>query len=160
MRYLEMIAPSTAASRSASSKTMKGALPPSSSDNFFRVGAHCSISLIPTPVEPVNDSLRTTGFSHSSAPTSRLLATSAGSTLSSPAGMPARSASSARARAEKGVCGAGLSTMAHPAASAGPALRVIIALGKFHGVIAAVTPTGSFCTRMRLSAACAGITSP
>jgi hypothetical protein len=30
--------------------------------------------------------------------------------------------------------------MVQPAASAGPSLRVIIAEGKFHGVIAATTP--------------------
>ena len=34
------------------------------------------------------------------------------------------------------------STTVQPAASAGPTLRVIIAAGKFHGVIAATTPTG------------------
>ena len=39
-----------------------------------------------------------------------------------------------------------------PAASAGATLRVIIAAGKFHGVIAATTPTGWRSTRMRLSA--------
>jgi hypothetical protein len=47
-----------------------------------------------------------------------------------------------------------------PAAKAGAALRVIIALGKFHGVIAATTPTGSLKTRMRLPAANVGTTSP
>jgi hypothetical protein len=36
-----------------------------------------------------------------------------------------------------------LSTIVHPAAMAGATLRVIIALGKFHGVIAAQTPMGS-----------------
>jgi hypothetical protein len=50
--------------------------------------------------------------------------------------------------------------MVQPAASAGPALRVIIAAGKFQGVIAAQTPIGSFSTRMRLSAPPAGIVSP
>jgi len=34
LRYLLAIAPSTALSRSASSKTMNGALPPSSSESF------------------------------------------------------------------------------------------------------------------------------
>ena len=38
--------------------------------------------------------------------------------------------------------------MVQPAASAGPALRVIMALGKFQGVIAAHTPTGCLSTRM------------
>ncbi len=35
-----------------------------------------------------------------------------------------------------------MQTKLQPAASAGPALRVIIADGKFHGVMAATTPTG------------------
>ena len=56
-------------------------------------------------------------------------------TLNTPAGTPARSASSASASAENGVCDAGFSTTVQPAASAGPALRVIIASGKFHGVM-------------------------
>jgi hypothetical protein len=45
-----------------------------------------------------------------------------------------RKLTSAIARAEKGVSGAGLMTTVHPAARAGPTLRVIIAEGKFHGV--------------------------
>ena len=77
-----------------------------------------------------------------------------------PFGTPARSASTASASAEYGVCVAGLSTIVHPAASAGPALRVIIAAGKFHGVIAAHTPIGSLVTTMRLSGWWPGITSP
>ena len=43
---------------------------------------------------------------------------------------------------------------------AGATLRAIIADGKFHGVIAAVTPIGCFSTTMRLSRPCAGMTSP
>ena len=43
---------------------------------------------------------------------------------------------------------------------AAPALRVIIAAGKFHGVIAAQTPTGSRVARMRRSAALGGMISP
>src|SRR2546430_86347 len=39
LRYLLAMAPATAASRSASSNTMNGALPPSSSDSFFTVPA-------------------------------------------------------------------------------------------------------------------------
>ncbi|MCY1443134.1 hypothetical protein D9M71_595340 [compost metagenome] len=55
---------------------------------------------------------------------------------------------------------AGLITMLQPAASAGAALRVIIAAGKFHGVIAAQTPMPCLITSRRLSAAGLGITSP
>ena len=40
LRNFETMAPSSAASRSASSNTRKGALPPSSSERRFTVGAH------------------------------------------------------------------------------------------------------------------------
>ena len=59
-----------------------------------------------------------------------------------PAGMPALCANSANAKADKGVCSAGFSTQAQPTAMPGATLRVIIALGKFQGVMAAKTPTG------------------
>jgi hypothetical protein len=62
--------------------------------------------------------------------------------LSTPAGMPARMASSAAARAVSGVSSAGLMTTGQPAASAGATLRVIMASGKFQGVMAAHTPMG------------------
>jgi len=45
----------------------------------------------------------------------------------------------------------GFKTMVQPA-ERGADLRVIMALGKFHGVIAAHTPIGSLMTTMRLSA--------
>src|SRR3984893_5444829 len=157
LRYFEAIAPLTAASMSASSKTMNGALPPSSSESFLTVPAHCCISNLPTSVEPVKVNLRTIGFEVSSPPTSF---DGPAPQENTPVGPPARSASSHKAKAENGVAVAGFNTIGQPAAKAGPALRVIIAAGKFHGVIAAQTPIGSFVTTMRLSAACAGIVSP
>ena len=128
-----------ASSRSASSNTMNGALPPNSIVVRLRVGAHCSSSSLPTAVLPVKLSLRTSGLPVSSAPISCGLPTT---TLKQPAGKPARSASSAMASADSGVSSAGLTTTVQPAASAGATLRAIIALGKFQGVIAATTPTG------------------
>ncbi len=139
---------------------MNGALPPSSSDSFFSVGALCCIRMRPTAVDPVKDSLRTTGESHSTLPTAIELLSSAVTMLNTPAGKPARCASSASASADSGVCSAGLTTTVHPAASAGATLRVIIAFGKFHGVIAAATPIGSFSTSSRLSLATVGMVSP
>ena len=156
-RYFEAIAPLIAISISASLKTMNGALPPNSIEVFLTVPAHCCISNLPTSVEPVKVSLRTVGFEVSSPPISFDGPVTQENT---PFGTPARSANSHRANAEKGVALAGFSTIVQPAAKAGPALRVIIAAGKFHGVIAAQTPTGSLVTTMRLSAACAGIVSP
>src|SRR5438552_2888175 len=128
---------------------MNGALPPSSIDAFFTVFAHCSSSNLPTAVDPVKVILRTIGLEVISPP---MADEEPVSTLNTPLGMPARSPSSAIANAEYGVAVAGLSTMVQPAASAGPDLRVIMAFGKFQGVIAAQTPIGSFSTTMRLSA--------
>ena len=45
--------------------------------------------------------------------------------------------------ADRGVALAGRTIMAQPAASAAPALRVIMAMGKFQGVMHAERPTGS-----------------
>ena len=136
---------------------MNGALPPSSSDSFLTVPAHCAIRILPTSVDPVNDSLRTMGLAVSSPPIS---VADPVTMLSTPFGTPARSASSPSASAENGVCDAGLRTTVQPAAIAGPALRVIIASGKFHGVMQATTPIGSLTTTMRLSDCGPGIVSP
>jgi hypothetical protein len=48
--------------------------------------------------------------------------------------------------AEKGVFEEGLSTTAHPAASAAPTLRATIEEGNVHEVIAAQTPIGCLMT--------------
>ncbi len=80
--------------------------------------------------------------------------------LNSPFGMPARSANTARANAESGVSAAGRPTKPQPAAMAGPHLRVIIALGKFQGVIDPTTPMGWRITVSLLSGRWPGIVSP
>ena len=157
LRNFDAIAPSTAASRSASSNTMNGALPPSSIDVRFIVFAQSATSFLPTGVEPVKVSLRTTGFEVISSPISAVLPLTM---LMTPAGMPARSASSANAFADSGVAFAGLQTTVQPTASAGAILRASIAFGKFQGVMQATTPTGWRMTTMRLSASGPGIVSP
>ena len=68
-------------------------------------------------------------------------------TLSTPGGSPASSRIRASASIDRGVCLAGFMTIVHPAATAGPILRVPIAIGKFHGVIIRAGPTG--CLRVR-----------
>ena len=118
------------------------------------------MSSFPTSVEPVKPTLRTSGFPVSSRPISGASAASPVTIESTPGGRPASSASTATARAESGVCSAGFSTIVHPAASAGAALRVTIAEGKFHGVIPAVTPIGCLRTTMRRSFVGCGIVSP
>ncbi len=69
-RNLEASAPSTAWSTSASSKTMKAALPPSSSEIFLIVSALWRIRMRPTSVEPVKVILRTCRLSVNAPPIS------------------------------------------------------------------------------------------
>ncbi len=69
--------------------------------------------------------------------------------LTAPAGRPASDRMSISASIDNGVWGAGLITLVHPAAIAGPSLRVPIAIGKFHGVISRHGPTGWRVTRKR-----------
>jgi hypothetical protein len=133
LRILAISAPSTAASMSASSKMMNGALPPSSIEQFTTASAAWRSRTRPTSVDPVKDSLRTRGscsMADTTAPDFRVV-----STLTTPSGTPASASRSAMYSAVSGVSSAGLSTTVQPAASAGPILRVAIAAGKFHGVI-------------------------
>ena len=65
-----------------------------------------------------------------------------------------------RASAQSGVSSDGLMTAVQPAASAAPALRVIMAMGKFHGVTSEQTPTGWCITMMRWLGDAAGRMSP
>ena len=53
---------------------------------------------------------------------------------------------------DSGVSCAGLMTIVQPAAIAGPILRVPIAVGKFHGVMKKLGPTGWRITSTRLAA--------
>ena len=138
-RNLPCTSPSAAFSRSASSMMMKGALPPSSSATRLMVLAACSISSAPISVEPVKATIATSSEPVRTGPISRA---SPVTTLNTPLGKPARSASSASASADSGVSDAGLMTMGQPTARAGPHLRVIMADGKFHGVMHETTPTG------------------
>ena len=70
-----------------------------------------------------------------------------------------RSASLASASALSGVSLAGFSTTVQPAAIAGATLRAIIRAGKFHGVIAATTPTGWRSANRRRPSRLCGMTS-
>jgi len=139
---------------------MKGALPPSSSDSFFTVSAHWRSRIRPTSVDPVNETFRTTGLVHISRPISGDLSPLPTTTLNTPGGKPACSASTTSASAESGVASAGFATTVQPAANAGATLRVIIAIGKFQGVIAAHTPMPCLIASSRRSGAMVGITSP
>ncbi len=102
--------------------------------------AAACITSRPTAVEPVNDTLRTSGWRTSARPATVPFP---GSTLSTPGGSPQASASSPSARAVSGVSSAGLSTTVFAIASAGATFQLVMSSGKFHGVTSAQTPSGS-----------------
>jgi hypothetical protein len=127
---------------------MKGALPPSSIEVFSTFLAEASISLRPTSVEPVKDSLRSRVSSISGPVT--LPDEEVVTMLNTPPGRPTSSSTWPSASIDNGVSCAGFMTIVHPAAIAGPTLRVPIAMGKFHGVIIRHGPTGCFNVSARL----------
>ncbi len=94
----------------------------------------------PVAVSPVNAILPTPGCAARPPPT-----TGPGpvTTLSTPAGRPASSASSPRRSAVSGEYEAGLRIAVLPAASAGPTFQAAIMIGKFQGTIRPTTPIGS-----------------
>src|SRR5699024_2487677 len=141
---LDRMVCSTARSISASSATMTGACPPSSIVIDFTVSALDLINDFPTGVDPVKVTFFTYSLSVKASPAVFPFALMHCSTLS---GNPASSANSIKRIVVSGVDSAGLQTKVQPAASAGAAFRVIIAAGKFHGVIAATSPIGACSTR-------------
>jgi hypothetical protein len=96
--------------------------------------------VLPTAVDPVNDTFRSRASSRSG-PTVRL-DEDVVTMLSTPGGSPASSMMRPSASMLSGVSPAGFMTIVHPAATAGPILRVPIARGKFQGVMRRHGPTG------------------
>ncbi|CAM5519154.1 hypothetical protein FALB51S_04023 [Frigidibacter albus] len=132
---------SAARLRSASAKTSCGLLPPSSSViGLTPLRAIFSMIADPATVEPVKLTLPMPVCPVRALPVVR---PSPRTTLTSPAGMPACTDSSAMRSVAKGVISDGFSTTALPAASAGPSFQPAIEIGKFQGVIAPTTPKGS-----------------
>ena len=133
-------APGIACSRSASSNTTTGDLPPSSSVTFFRSAAAARTIMRPTSVEPVKAILSTPGCAASAAPA---LSPVPLTRLMTPSGTPASWQISARRIALSGASSAGFSTSVQPVARAGATLSITIGSGEFQGVIAPTTPIGS-----------------
>ena len=120
---------------------MLALLPPSSSVTRLICWAHPAMTLRPTSVEPVKQTLRTAGWSTKRWPTTLPLP---GKICRTPSGMPASSASSPMRSALSGVSSAGLSTTVLPAASAGAKPQPAMAMGKFQGTMMPTTPSGSW----------------
>ena len=133
LRNFATIAPATACATSASSNTTNGAFPPSSIEVRSTRSAAWASSRRPTGMEPVKLNLRNRGSANSGpdSPPGSVVVT----TLTTPGGSPSSASNAVNRRVDNGVASAGLITTGHPAASAGPSLRVAMAKGKFQGVI-------------------------
>ena len=135
---------SSARSRSASSNTITGFLPPSSKCTRFRVGAPCAMIAEPVALSPTKPIALMAGCSVSALPASSPMPCTV---LSTPSGRPACLASLASRSAVTGDHSAGLCTTVQPAASAGAIFQVDSMNGVFHGVM---TPTGPIGTRVEM----------
>ena len=135
-----MAAPGMARDRSASANTTSGDFPPSSSDTRFRLPAAAWMICRPVGVDPVNATLSTPGCSARAAPA---LSPKPVTMFTTPSGRPASVSSSPRRSATRLASSAGLSTIVQPVASTGAIFQMALLTGRFHGTIAATTPTGS-----------------
>src|SRR6185312_12156800 len=135
---------SSARSRSASSNTITGFLPPSSKWTRFRVFAPCAMIADPVALSPTKPIALIAGCSVSALPAS---SPKPCTVLSTPSGTPASFTSFVSRSAVTGDHSAGLCTTVQPAASAGAIFQVESMNGVFQGVI---TPTGPIGTRVEI----------
>ncbi|OIR00850.1 hypothetical protein GALL_169860 [mine drainage metagenome] len=112
----------TACAKSASSRITAADLPPSSSATRLTPAAASSETRTPAPVEPVNETMSTSGWRTSASPS---VGPRPVTRLKTPGGNPAASITSARMKALSGATSEGLSTTVQPAASAGATFAAI-----------------------------------
>ena len=127
---------SAALSRSASSKTITGFLPPNSKWVRLSVGAPWAAISEPVADSPTKAMALMAGCSVTARPA---VSPAPCTTFSAPGGRPASPVISPSRWAVSGLHSAGLWTTVHPAASAGAIFQVLSMNGVFQGVI---TPTG------------------
>ena len=127
----------TAPFTSASSNTMQAPLPPSSSRVRFIVRAAFSAMVTPTWVEPVKLTQSTSSESTSAADEAGVLPLTR---LTTPGGKPTSLRMRTSSTMASGSWGAGLTTTALPAASAGATFPAMLTMGKLYEVTQAITP--------------------
>ena len=111
----------------------------------------------PTSLEPVSETARMSGCSVSGAP---IFEPKPVTMLTTPEGTPASTSVCTKLKTESGVSCAGLMTQVLPATRAGNSFHDGIAMGKFHGVIMAQTPTGKRAAMANLLGSSEGMVAP
>ena len=134
------IAPAAARTGSASSYTIIGFLPPSSSVTCLMCSAAARSTARPLGTLPVNAILGTPGWSTSAAP----VAAGPVTTLRTPGGSRSSVIAASR-KADRDVCSAGFSTTALPAMRGAAHLPAANLNGWLKGTIRPTTPYGSRC---------------
>ncbi len=129
--------------RSASARTTNGSDPPSSSTDFLIAPPAAAPTARPARSLPVIVTAPTRGSSMSRRMTAGTSGSAITSAANSPSGAPAAASTRSTASAHPVVFGECLSSAALPAISAGAAKRTTCHSGKFHGMTASTTPTGS-----------------
>ncbi len=137
----ERAVPSSAASKSASAKTMAGFLPPSSNDSALMLGAADFMISLPVRVSPVKVMASTPGWRARNSPAES--GPNPWITLNAPSGTPASFITSASRVAVDGVSSDGFRMTALPQAMAGAIFQVDSSSGRFQGEITPTTPCGS-----------------
>ena len=151
------INPLVALSRSASSNTRMGDLPPSSSVVTAKFSAEFRITWRAVSGPPVKAMRATSGWrvrgmaQFSASPVM---------TETTPGGKPASSISRANSSIGAGAISDAFRTTLHPAASAGPSLVAARNICAFHGTTAATTPIGSRRVKTCMSGLSIGSTAP
>ena len=112
----------TAVARSASPRMTLADLPPSSRATRLTVPAATSVTRLPARVEPVNETMSTSGWAAMASPTT---GPSPVTRLNTPAGIPTSSMTSASTKAFSGATSLGFSTTVQPAVRAGATLAAI-----------------------------------
>src|SRR5919106_3912554 len=135
-------APLAVASIGASSKTMTGDLPPSSTVTLAKCRAAATATDRPGSVPPVNVIFATSGCSHNAAPAT---GPSPLMMLSTPSGNPDAVAISPSLSVVSGVCSEGLRTTLLPVANAGARLFEPIISGWLNDDRMPTTPNGKRC---------------
>ena len=132
--------PSTAISRSASSRTRIASCSPNSRDTCFCSAAQVMATSRPTSGDPTKDTSATSGCRISGAPASSPCPCTKPMT---PGANPASRKISTRRAAISGASSAGLNTTVLPAASAAASFHTDAATGNAQCVTSATTPAGS-----------------
>ena len=151
LRNRERTAEATATSRSASPSTTNGSDPPSSSTLFFTAAPAAAATADPARSLPVSVTAATRGSSISVTVTAGTSGSATTRARSTPAGTPAARNTPSMARAHPVTLGECLSRPVLPASRAGAAKRMTCQNGKFHGITARTTPSGSYATQLRLA---------